>query len=279
MTAHTLLLRIAAPLQSWGTRSRFAEYDTHLRPTKSGTLGMIAAAQGRDRTDDISDLAQLRFAVRGDRPGTPVREYHTAGGGTYPLRPLDLITDHRRAAAADPTTCRATGPAFGYTAGRALDRWYGAPKYIAPDPATGVLLADKAPRTSLQTIRYYLADAAFVVALQHDDQAALTGIASALERPKRLIWLGRKSCPPAGEMVQGVHTGTVEQVLADTELLPNASTQAPWTWIEAPTPTPGGLVVNDQPITYDPIRRTHAPRKEHRARITPGITHGWSDLL
>lgn len=73
-----LTLRLAGPLQSWGASSRFARRTTERAPTKSGVLGLLAAAQGRDRSADIADLAALRFAVRLDQPGTRVRDYQTA---------------------------------------------------------------------------------------------------------------------------------------------------------------------------------------------------------
>ena len=74
----TLLLRLAAPLQSWGASSRFKKLSTEREPTKSGVVGLIAAALGRDRHEDISDLNTLRFGVRADQPGTLLRDYHTA---------------------------------------------------------------------------------------------------------------------------------------------------------------------------------------------------------
>ncbi|MFW6695493.1 type I-E CRISPR-associated protein Cas5/CasD [Streptomyces sp. MAR4 CNX-425] len=73
-----LLLQLAGPLQSWGASSRFARRSTESAPTKSGVLGLLAAAQGRPRTADLSDLAALRFGVRVDQPGTRVRDFHTA---------------------------------------------------------------------------------------------------------------------------------------------------------------------------------------------------------
>ena len=39
---------------------------------------MLAAAEGRRRTDDITDLAGLTFAVRVDQSGSLLRDYHTA---------------------------------------------------------------------------------------------------------------------------------------------------------------------------------------------------------
>lgn len=76
----TLLMRLEGPMQSWGTTSRFDERDTQLEPSKSGVLGLICAALGRDRSEPVDDLAALRMAVRVDREGVPMRDYHTATG-------------------------------------------------------------------------------------------------------------------------------------------------------------------------------------------------------
>ncbi|CAM4212916.1 type I-E CRISPR-associated protein Cas5/CasD [Nocardiopsis rhodophaea] len=74
----TLLLRLAGPLQSWGASSEFNRRDTQPRPTKSGVVGLLAAAHGRPRDADISDLAGLKLAVRVDHAGSLLRDYHTA---------------------------------------------------------------------------------------------------------------------------------------------------------------------------------------------------------
>ncbi|MDQ2837589.1 MAG: type I-E CRISPR-associated protein Cas5/CasD [Actinomycetota bacterium] len=73
-----LALRLAGPLQSWGAASRFVRRSTEPAPTKSGVLGLIAAAQGRRRTDAIEDLLALNFGVRIDQPGRVVRDFQTA---------------------------------------------------------------------------------------------------------------------------------------------------------------------------------------------------------
>lgn len=73
-----LLLRLAGPLQAWGDSSRFTRRDTGWCPTKSGVLGLLAAAEGRRRTDTIEDLAGLRFGVRVDQPGQLQRDFQTA---------------------------------------------------------------------------------------------------------------------------------------------------------------------------------------------------------
>ena len=74
----TLILKLAGPLQSWGDQSRYARRDTRFEPTKSGVLGLLAAAQGRRRTDSVEDLARLRFGVRVDQPGKLQRDFQTA---------------------------------------------------------------------------------------------------------------------------------------------------------------------------------------------------------
>lgn len=75
-----LLLRLAGPMQSWGTQSRFSIRDTGREPSKSGVVGLLCAALGRPRTDPVDDLAALRMGVRVDREGTVAVDYQTAGG-------------------------------------------------------------------------------------------------------------------------------------------------------------------------------------------------------
>lgn len=77
----TLLLRLVGPMQSWGTTSRFDQRDTGKEPSKSGVVGLLAAALGIDRetwSDDLESLTHLPMGVRHDRPGTPKRDYQTA---------------------------------------------------------------------------------------------------------------------------------------------------------------------------------------------------------
>ena len=82
-----LLLRLAGPMQAWGTQSRFSVRDTGLEPSKSGVIGLLCAALGKPRDESLpagpdmpalAELAGLTMAVRVDRPGTMVADYHTA---------------------------------------------------------------------------------------------------------------------------------------------------------------------------------------------------------
>jgi CRISPR system Cascade subunit CasD len=73
-----LLLRLAGPMQSWGTRSRFSNRDTGLEPSRSGVIGLLCAALGRPREQPLNDFLPLKMTVRVDREGRLMRDYHTA---------------------------------------------------------------------------------------------------------------------------------------------------------------------------------------------------------
>ena len=76
----TLLLRLAAPIQAWGAESKFETRRTLGYPTKSGVIGMLAAALGYSRETPPDDLNTLHFGIRIDREGVYLRDYHTAHG-------------------------------------------------------------------------------------------------------------------------------------------------------------------------------------------------------
>ncbi|MGW1728528.1 type I-E CRISPR-associated protein Cas5/CasD [Streptomyces sp. NPDC002306] len=94
-----LVLRLAGPLQSWGASSRFTRRTTESAPTKSGVIGLLAAAAGIQRGDDtaLAPLAALRFGVRIDQPGTRIRDFQTAhhavSGKSMPLSERFYLAD------------------------------------------------------------------------------------------------------------------------------------------------------------------------------------------
>lgn len=208
-----LLLRLAGPLQAWGSRSRFARRDTEIAPTKSGVIGLLAAAKGVRRTEPLTDLFGLEFGVRLDQPGQILRDFQTA---------------------------------------RSLDGRVSAPL----------------------TYRFYLSDAAFLAAVSGDPEL-LYGLAEALDRPQFPLYLGRRSCPPAGPISLGVHDGTVEDALTS------------WPWVAADwyrrrraartirleiirDARPGEPVTEtmpDEPVSFDPTHRQHTWRSVVRRHV------------
>lgn len=81
----SVLIRLEGPMQSWGTQGRFSIRDTDTEPSKSGVIGVVAAALGMPRDDNatLAQLAGLGMAVRVDSEGTLLRDYHTVGAGTF----------------------------------------------------------------------------------------------------------------------------------------------------------------------------------------------------
>ena len=160
-----LILRLTAPLQSWGLQSRFTVRDTAREPTKSGVVGLLGAALGRPRDANFGDLNALRMAVRVDRPGALRRDYQTAGGGTVPNRKAYGVAE----TSADP----------------------------------GKPVTEGKLRTVLSN-RYYLADADFRVALEGDADF-LTELEQAVREPRWPLFLGRKAFTPTQPLCRGVH--------------------------------------------------------------------------
>ncbi len=83
---NTLLLRLCAPMQSWGTQSRFSIRDTGLEPSKSGVIGLLCASLGKprkeshDNDEEFAALLALRMGVLVLREGVPKKDFQTAGG-------------------------------------------------------------------------------------------------------------------------------------------------------------------------------------------------------
>lgn len=211
----TLVLRLAAPLQSWGTSSRFVRRNTDPVPSKSGVIGLLAAAQGRRRTDPIEDLVGLRMGVRIEQPGQLERDFQTA-------RPLD--------------------------GSQAMPLSY----------------------------RFYLADAVFVVAVEGEPEM-LAGLQQALRRPAFPLFLGRRSCPPAGRIEHGLRDLDVAGVLTTEPWLASPwvqqSHRGPDVELQTASDQPIGTaslrdVVRDEPISFDPGRREHSWRTVYRQPVT-----------
>ncbi|MGH8763153.1 MAG: type I-E CRISPR-associated protein Cas5/CasD [Nitrosospira sp.] len=171
-----LLLWLEAPLQSWGSDSRFGRRDTLTFPTKSGVLGLLCSALGADGKQRalLAEFAALDQTVvsfaRGKQTANGVirqdrepllRDFHMVGSG-----------------------------------------------YDDQDPWAGLLI----PKTSegkkavgggaKMTYRYYLQDAAFAVVLEVPLDKAET-VAQALRNPAWDIYLGRKNCVPTDFVYRG----------------------------------------------------------------------------
>lgn len=261
----TVTLRLAGPMQAWSNTPAKAVRPTQDHPTKTGVIGMIASALGRDRSDPVDDLAILRFAVRADRPGELAEDYHTAGSGTFPILPGTIL--------ANPNLIRdAAKLPDGDVLDTLRDGAYAAPAGVS-EKAGGVLVGR--PGDTVVRTDQYLADAIFTVALT-GPRDTVDAVATALTQPARPLHLGRKDYPPTGQLLIGVtdHDDPVE-ALAATDVDARAAAQ-PWrVWTETPIDGQPSQYIADQPTNY--ATRRPAVRPEYITVATAtGATQGGS---
>ena len=93
-----LSLLLDAPIQSWGHSSRFERRATALHPTRSGILGIVAAAMGIDKhaSDEAGHLARFNAL----RVTTVKLDKHDARGHSLPTQRMEdyhTVTGIRRA--------------------------------------------------------------------------------------------------------------------------------------------------------------------------------------
>ena len=94
---YSLLIELAGPMQAWGSRSRFSTRATERAPTRSGVIGLVAAALGVQRTESLARFDGLRYGVRVDQPGQVERDFQTArsldGQTSMPLSDRYYLAD------------------------------------------------------------------------------------------------------------------------------------------------------------------------------------------
>ena len=73
-----LVLRVAAPMASWGDQSQYRQRTTRTDPTYSALRGMLAAAAGVGRGErPPAWLDNIELAFRVDDPGSLLEDFHT----------------------------------------------------------------------------------------------------------------------------------------------------------------------------------------------------------
>lgn len=81
---NTIFLRLEGPLQSWGDTSKFVMRRTMEAPTKSGIIGLICCAMGRDRQyvvqepipgEELRPLASRLVEQRKENANEPRRAF------------------------------------------------------------------------------------------------------------------------------------------------------------------------------------------------------------
>lgn len=184
--SHTLIMRLAGPMQSWGVSSRFGIRETGPEPSKSGVIGLLCAALGWDRSASshviagrertLAELSAMPFGVRVVREGVLRRDYHTA------QNVLRAKAKLKPGKAANPGDLQ----------------------------------------TTVLSERFYLSDAYFLVGFESDDIELLRALDTALTRPHWPLSLGRKAFVPTWPvrfaLDEGAETSVVNEQLANALL-------------------------------------------------------------
>ena len=174
-----LVFRLYGPMAAWGDIAVGEYRPSFSHPSKSAIIGLLAAALGirRDEEERQKYLADsCSYAVRVDAMGSLLRDYHTVQVPSSGTGRNRKIYRTRRAELAE---------------------------------------------TELNTIlssRDYRCDAAYTVAISFSSGAPYSAqqVASALNRPVFVLYLGRKSCPLALPLSpKVVHTETIKEALAE----------------------------------------------------------------
>lgn len=155
-----LLITLYAPLASWGEIAPGDLRGSWDRPSRSAILGLLAASLGVRRGDQDSHDALDRacgIAIRLDAPGRPLVDYHTAQTVA-----ASVVKRHR------PTTRR---------------------ELLETIPAHD--------RETILSRRFYRVDSLATAAVWTRAEAfrSLPDLAAALQRPRFVLYAGRKSNP------------------------------------------------------------------------------------
>lgn len=183
---HCLIFTFAATFASFGTVAVGERRPTWDRPSKSQTIGLLAAALGIERNDAEAQIKLadgLKFAVRIDDPGTLATDYHTAE--VPPARKNQSFATRR-----------------------------------------AELSVPKHERRTILSRREYRAGSRYTIAVWYrpDNPTALYELASALHEPVFTPYAGRKAFPlmlPTFPQVIPVGDSIEEVFQAYDELLPS----------------------------------------------------------
>jgi CRISPR system Cascade subunit CasD len=163
----SLYLRLAGPYQSWaGPRATGNHVHTQLIPTRTGIVGLCAAALGARIGEWPEWLQELDIEVRVDHPGVVEKDFQTIN----PRPEAQQFVNRIWAAAGNKGK---------------------APVSFTPDAQKGTSIVR----------RTYLAGAVFTVRLAHPER--LDQLASAFASPGFSPYLGRKAFAPSFPFLLG----------------------------------------------------------------------------
>lgn len=229
----TILFRLSAPLQAWGTEPRFDKWiRTGMEPSKSGVIGLVASAMGIDRTDgeSLAELTKsLRMGVCVDREGIIGTDYHAVRLVSHPdCSYKDMYSESV------------------FVNGKKL-------------PESAISRYDYK--------KYYLMDAAFTIGLESDDEKLLCDIQEYLRHPKRILFLGRKSCPLTEELDSTIVNLPLRMALEEHINATKDGRYHTYRLIYDTESSERGTIINDVPVSFNNKKKVWAPRNVSETMI------------
>jgi len=238
-----LIFRLYGPMASWGDVAVGTYRPTFDHPSKSAVMGLLAAAIGIRRDEDVKLRALAEsydFAVRVDASGTMLRDYHTS-----------------------------QVPPSG--TGRNL-------KHFAT--RKDELAVSKEDLKTILSTRDYYCDALYTVCLwSRGDEVpySLETLAQKMKEPVFVLYIGHKSCPLAmpvdAKVVSGANIQDVFNIRKADALLVDLkkddSMRLYWEGAnDAGVPALHTITRRDDPLNRK--RWQFSDRKEHFAVVQPG---------
>jgi len=172
---------VEALTATWGKTPGNKHRRSATHPSKTAMVGLVANAMGRDYTDPVDDLMELDFAVRIDRKGTIIADYHTVGNATGMAA---IPSDNNRGIplVKTPWTPQQMG----------VHQPVKNPDYTRS--VKGLSRPKTVPANPKQIMDEYLVDWGFTVAFS-GDETIIAAVATALQTPARPLFAGRKNNP------------------------------------------------------------------------------------
>lgn len=153
-----LVFQLYAPLVSWGDQAVGQERPTADHPSRSALLGLLGAALGIEREDEVSHQQlsdACHFAIKLYAPGLAMRDFHTAQVPPQNKKVRHLFTRKDELA----------------------------------EPKLGTILSFRSyQQESLSVVAVWL---------EGQRGYGLEKLQQALQQPHYHLYLGRKACPPA----------------------------------------------------------------------------------
>jgi CRISPR system Cascade subunit CasD len=169
-----LVLRLAGPMLSWASESKYRTRHTRTDPTLSAVRGLLSAAAGIGRSQAVPAwIADARIGFRIESPGSVLRDYHT-------VNPPDL------------------------------NRYRWMPDRDLKQVGVVAKADGTLHNSPVVTERYYVQDATYTVFVE--DTTGL--IESALTDPKWTLYAGRKACTLTFPLVLARVVDDIENVIS-----------------------------------------------------------------